>query len=185
MNWVTRRLLVSVKRQLELQLQWRHVSNHHLLHQTHDGPTKTLREKVAELEKNRKRRKKDPRFIVEVPEGQKYLDTPTVPMTLAVIGIAVFAKLLMMIDESKSQERLERKIKDAPPETGTVRMLSPEEWDEIKDVRPRTPFESKLARPNARIRTGEPLRMDDLKDWTIDVLTDALTRAEDSVKSNS
>ena len=65
----------------------------------------------------------------------------------------------LQMDESKSQERLERKIKDAPPETGTVRMLSPEEWDEIKDVRPRTPFESKLARPNARIRTGEPLRM--------------------------
>lgn len=36
-------------------------------------------------------------------------------------------------------------------------MLSREEWEEIRDVRPRTPFESKLARPNARIRTGEPL----------------------------
>lgn len=38
-------------------------------------------------------------------------------------------------------------------------MLSREEWEEIRDVRPRTPFESKLARPNARIRTGEPLHM--------------------------
>lgn len=38
-------------------------------------------------------------------------------------------------------------------------MLTREEWDEIREVRPRTPFESKLARPNARIRTGEPLHM--------------------------
>ena len=38
-------------------------------------------------------------------------------------------------------------------------MLSREEWEEIREVRPRTPFESKLARPNARIRTGEPVRM--------------------------
>jgi len=38
-------------------------------------------------------------------------------------------------------------------------MLTREEWEEIREVRPRTPFESKLARPNARIRTEEPLRL--------------------------
>lgn len=54
---------------------------------------------------------------------------------------------------------IERKIRNAPAGQGTVRMLSREEWEDIKDVRPRTPFESKLARPKARIRTGEPLRM--------------------------
>ncbi|KAG6620573.1 hypothetical protein I3842_Q062400 [Carya illinoinensis] len=64
-------------------------------------------------------------------------------------------------------------------------MLSREEWEEIREVRPRTPFESKLARPNARIRTGEPLRMEDLKDWTIDVLTDAFTRVEETVRQSS
>lgn len=62
-------------------------------------------------------------------------------------------------DESKAQERLERKIQKAPPGQGTVRMLSREEWDEIQEIRPRTPFESKLARPNARIRTGEPIHL--------------------------
>ncbi|KAF7146736.1 hypothetical protein RHSIM_Rhsim04G0030400 [Rhododendron simsii] len=78
---------------------------------------------------------------------------------------------------------IERKIKHAPAGQGTVRMLSREEWDEIQEVRPRTPFESKLAHPNARIRTGEPVQMEDLKDWTIDVLTDALTRAEETARS--
>ena len=53
---------------------------------------------------------------------------------------------------------IERKIKNAPPGQGTVRMLSREEWEDIREIRPRTPFESKLARPNARIRTGERLR---------------------------
>ncbi|CAH1438418.1 unnamed protein product [Lactuca virosa] len=79
----------------------------------------------------------------------------------------LFAKLLMMYDDSTSQERIEKKIQNAPPGQGTVRMLSREEWEEFREVRPRTPFESKLARPNARIRTGEPLHMEDVKDWTI------------------
>lgn len=62
------------------------------------------------------------------------------------------------IDDSKSQEMIERKIKNAPEGQGTVRMIEREEWDEFREVRPRTPFESKLARPNAQIRTGEPVR---------------------------
>ena len=61
-------------------------------------------------------------------------------------------------------------------------MLSREEWDEIQEVRPRTPFESKLARPHARLRTGEKMRLEDAKDWAVDVLTDAFTRAEESAK---
>lgn len=50
-------------------------------------------------------------------------------------------------------------MKDAPPEQGTIRMLSREEWDAIQEVRPRTPFESKFARANARIRSGEPVKL--------------------------
>ena len=67
--------------------------------------------------------------------------------------------LAWQYDESRSQELLERKIKNAPEGQGTVRMLTREEWEKFREVRPRTPFESKLARPNARIRTGEPVRM--------------------------
>ncbi|XP_044397837.1 uncharacterized protein [Triticum aestivum] len=84
--------------------------------------------------------------------------------------------------EATDQERRERKIKNSHPEQGTVRMLSREEWDEIQEVRPRTPFESKLARPHARLRTGEKVRLEDAKDWAVDVLTDAFTRAEESAK---
>ncbi|KAE9456334.1 hypothetical protein C3L33_11762, partial [Rhododendron williamsianum] len=125
-----------------------------------DGPSETLKRKVAELEKTRKRKNpiKD-KLLVDVPESLSYLDTATMPMILTAVGVALFAKLLMMLDESKSQEMIERKIKHAPAGQGTVRMLSHEEWDEIQEVRPRTPFESKLARPNARIRTGEPVHM--------------------------
>lgn len=149
-----------------------------------DGPSETLKRKIAELEKIRKRKKspKQDQLFVEVPESRSFLDTATMPMMLTVVGGALFAKLLMMYDESKSQETIERKIKNAPAGQGTVRMLTREEWEEIKDVRPRTPFESKLARPNARIRTGEQLHMGDLKDWTIDVLRDALARVEDNVR---
>ncbi|KAH8489686.1 hypothetical protein H0E87_025059 [Populus deltoides] len=90
---------------------------------------------------------------VMVPESLSFLDTATMPMILTVVGTALFAKLLMMYDDSHSQEMIERKIKNAPVGQGTVRMLTREEWEEFREVRPRTPFESKLARPNARIRT--------------------------------
>lgn len=65
----------------------------------------------------------------------------------------------MQYDDSKSQEMIERKIKNAPDGQGSVRMLTREEWESVQDVRPRTPFESKLARPNARLRTGDALKM--------------------------
>lgn len=61
--------------------------------------------------------------------------------------------------EATDQERRERKIRNSHPDQGKVRMLTREEWEEVQEVRPRTPFESKLARPHARIRTGEPVRL--------------------------
>ncbi|PKA53554.1 hypothetical protein AXF42_Ash009050 [Apostasia shenzhenica] len=143
-----------------------------------------LRARIESRERIR-RRQRDPgrdAFFVPVPESSAWLDTLTMPMVLTAVAIALFAKILMMYDDSKAQERLERKIAKAPPEQGTVRMLSREEWDAIQEIRPRTPFESKLARPNAHIRTGEPINLEDLKDWSIDVFADALSRAEESAK---
>ncbi|KAH7522485.1 hypothetical protein FEM48_Zijuj07G0143600 [Ziziphus jujuba var. spinosa] len=183
MNAISERLLFSIRRQLHLHLQLRKFSPHH----HHEAaPTETLKRMIKDLEKKKSNNvKRDKKFFVETPESKSYLDTATMPMVLTAVGIALFAKLLMMYDESKSQEMIERKIRDAPAGQGTVRMLTREEWDEIREVRPRTPFESKLARPNAKIRTGEPLHMEDLKDWTIDVFTDALSRAEESIRHNS
>ncbi|XP_042037266.1 uncharacterized protein LOC121783301 [Salvia splendens] len=147
------------------------------------GPSDTLKRKVAELEKKRKRRhpnKED--LYVDVPESRAWLDTATMPLVLTAVGTALFAKILMMLDEANAQERLEKKIKDAPEGQGTVRMLTREEWEKMREVRPRTPFESTIARPNAKIRTGEPLRKEDVKDWSLDVFTNALTRAEETAK---
>ncbi|KAK7251969.1 hypothetical protein RIF29_35608 [Crotalaria pallida] len=160
-----------------------------LLHTLRGGdvPTETMKRKVLEFEKKRRMRKpksKD-QFIVIVPESMSYLDTATMPMVLFAVGVAVFAKLLMMYDESRSQELLERKMMKAPEGQGSVRMLSREEWEKIRELRPRTPFESKLARPNARIRTGEPLHLEDVKDWTIDVLMDATARVQEYGKRGS
>ncbi|KAK7837113.1 uncharacterized protein LOC111990206 [Quercus suber] len=172
------RRLCQIQRQLQLHTM-----------SSHEGPSETLKRKISELQKMRKSKKnlkiKKDQFIVEVPESKSYLDTASLPMILTVVGVGLFTKLLMMHDDSRSQELIERKIKNAPAGQGTVRMLSREEWEEIREVRPRTPFESKLARPNARIRTGEQLRKEDLKDWTIDVLTDALTRVEETARQSS
>ncbi|PIA29351.1 hypothetical protein AQUCO_06000011v1 [Aquilegia coerulea] len=160
-----------------------------LLHSSssYDGPSEALKKEIARLEKKRKKMKflKKDDLFVEVRESTAYLDTMKMPMVLTFVAVALFAKILMTYDESRSQEMIERKIRNAPEGQGTVRMLSREEWDEIQEVRPRTPFESKLARPNARLRTDELIRKEDFKDWTIDVLTDALTRAEEIVRRTS
>ncbi|GER42030.1 hypothetical protein STAS_18787 [Striga asiatica] len=125
---------------------------------SHDGPSETLKRKIAESEKKRKTRNpRKNKLLVDVPESKKFLDTATTQMILSVVvGTALFAKLFMMYDDSTEQERIERKIKETPG-LGSVRMLTREEWDAIQEVRPRTPFESKIARPNEKIRTGEPL----------------------------
>ncbi|XP_014505889.1 uncharacterized protein LOC106765700 [Vigna radiata var. radiata] len=152
-----------------------------------DVPTEALKRRALELEKKRKIRqpKSKDQFIVTVPESLKYLDTATIPMVVAAVGIAFFAKFLMMYDESKSQELLEREIKNAPEGQGTFRMVTREEWEKFREIRPRTPFESTFSRPNSRIRTGEPLRMEDVKDWTTDVLMDALHSVEEYGKHGS
>ncbi|WMV38761.1 hypothetical protein MTR67_032146 [Solanum verrucosum] len=80
----------------------------------------------------------------------------------------------MQYDDSKSQDMIERKIKNAPAGQGTVRMLTREEWESVQEVRPRTPFESKLARPNAKLRTGEPLKMESTRQ--VSSLTSLLER---------
>ncbi|CAH9116228.1 unnamed protein product [Cuscuta europaea] len=160
---------------------WRQVHTRSL-----QGPSETLKKKVAELERKRKGNNyRKSQTFVQVRESLAWLDTPTMPMILTVVGTALLAKLMMMYDDSKSQERIEQQINDAPEGQGTVRMLTREEWDAIQEVRPRTPFESRFARPNARIRTGEPLHLEDVKDWTIDVFANAFTRAEDCAKRGS
>ncbi|KAK9119805.1 hypothetical protein Scep_017898 [Stephania cephalantha] len=153
---------------------------------SHEGPTESLKRRVLELEKKRKQRNlKKSEFIVPVRDSNAYLDTFSMPMLLTYVAVAIACHLLMRYDDSKAEERIERKIRNAPDGQGTVRMLTREEWDSIQELRPRTPFESKLARPNARIRTGEPLHWEDVKDWTTDVLTDALTRVEESIKRSA
>ena len=71
-----------------------------LLHTlSRDGPTETLKRRVAELEKKRRQKKncKKDDVFVEVPESKSFLDTATMPMFLTVVGTALFAKLLMMV----------------------------------------------------------------------------------------
>lgn len=62
-----------------------------------DGPSDTLKRKVAELGKERKRIPRKNKLYVVVPESRKYLDTATMPMVLTVVGTALFVKLLMMV----------------------------------------------------------------------------------------
>ncbi|KAI3958738.1 hypothetical protein MKX01_023414 [Papaver californicum] len=70
--------------------------------------------------------RKKKEFLVDIPESMAYLDT----LKNGCCSYCCFFQ-------------------------GTVRMLSLEEWGEIQEVRPRIPFESKLARSNALINHFE------------------------------
>ena len=95
----TKTMYVGVSRRLcqiqrQLQLQFHTMSSH-------EGPSETLKRKIAELQKMRKSNKnlkmKKDQFIVEVPESKSYLDTASLPMILTVVGVGLFTKLLMMV----------------------------------------------------------------------------------------
>ncbi|OAE22038.1 hypothetical protein AXG93_3719s1170 [Marchantia polymorpha subsp. ruderalis] len=88
-----------------------------------------------------------------------------------------------LYDESQEEERVERKAREMVElQANQPKVISRELWDHLQQLPPRTPFESRIARDNARIRTGDPLSMEDVKDWATDVITDALARKEDSLQ---
>ena len=63
------------------------------------GPGETRKRKVAEMEKMRKR--KNPKkniLFVEVLEPKSYLHMATMLIILTAVGVALFAKLLMMVN---------------------------------------------------------------------------------------
>ena len=68
----------------------------HLLQQR-ECPSEALKVKIAELERFRKKKKSVKQFIVDVPESKSFLDTASMPMILTAVGVALFAKLLMMV----------------------------------------------------------------------------------------
>ena len=90
MNEACQRLSASIRSQFQL----RNLSHNLHLHQPHAGPPKTLKQKIAELEKKRKKNKRHDGIVALVLEGQKWLDTLSMPMTLTFIAIAIGAKLL-------------------------------------------------------------------------------------------
>ncbi|KAL9999833.1 hypothetical protein Hdeb2414_s0459g00898431 [Helianthus debilis subsp. tardiflorus] len=62
------------------------------------SPSDAFKKKIAALEKDRRRRNpKRNRLFVETPESLSWLDTASMPMFATVAGIALFAKLLMMV----------------------------------------------------------------------------------------
>ncbi|CAA6670102.1 unnamed protein product [Spirodela intermedia] len=127
----------------------------------------------------------DPRrdeFFVPLPESPAFLDTATMPMVLTAVVTALFVKVLMMAGEEDPE---------APAGQGTVRMLTREEWEEIQEVRPR-PLRIPPRSPKCRIRTGDSMHLvrswlnplpGRCEDWTIDVLSDAVTRPKNAPRA--
>ncbi|KAG6792713.1 hypothetical protein POTOM_001867 [Populus tomentosa] len=111
------------------------------LHTTvsHDGPTETLKRIIMELEKTRSKKnsKKRDDIFVQVPESISFVDTATMPHDSHCFWNCTLCKATH----------------------DGMSMLTREEWEEFREVRSRTPFESKLACSNAHIRTEESVRM--------------------------
>jgi hypothetical protein len=69
------------------------------LHTTsHEAVSESLKRMVADFQRKKKTRNlKKNEVFVEVPESLSFLDTATMPMMLTAVGVALFAKLLMMV----------------------------------------------------------------------------------------
>lgn len=125
---------------------------------------------------------RDPPLKVKVSQGAKFYDTPNIKVAVGMAIAVVLAKLTMMYDESQEPERIERQAREFAEVQANLKPLTPEQWEEIQELRPRTPFESRIGRSHARIRTGEALSLEDIKDWATDVLVEAMTRKEETVQ---
>jgi hypothetical protein len=76
-------------------------------------------------------------------------------------------------------ERESVKYREFAEVQANLKPLTEEQWEEVQELRPWTPFESKIGRSHTRIRIGEPLSLEDVKDWAIDVLVEAMMRKEE------
>jgi len=132
--------------------------------------------------RKKSRAEKDPALPVRAPQGQEIWDTPNIKMAVGMAVAVVLAKLTMMYDESLEPARIERQAKEFAEVQASLKPLTEEQWEEIQELRPRTPFESKIGRSHARIRTGEALSLEDIKDWATDVLVEAMMRKEETVQ---
>ena len=65
---------------------------------SHEAASERLKRLVADFQRKKKTRNlKKNEVFVEVPESLSFLDTATMPMMLTAVGVALFAKLLMMV----------------------------------------------------------------------------------------
>ncbi|XP_024360636.1 uncharacterized protein [Physcomitrium patens] len=127
-------------------------------------------------------KREEPPLPVQAPFTQEIFDTPNIKMAVGMVLAVVLAKLTMMYDESLEPERIERQAREFAEVQANLKPLSRDEWEEIQELRPRTPFESKIGRSHSRIRTGEVLSLEDIKDWAFDVLMEAMMRKEETVQ---
>ncbi|KAL2643456.1 hypothetical protein R1flu_011043 [Riccia fluitans] len=142
---------------------------------------RSQRRPVTRAHPQRPRIPKD--LSVEISESKDFYDTPSLKVGVGLVAVAVIAKLTMMYDESQEEERVERRAREMVELQGTEpRIVSRELWDYLQQLPPRTPFESRIVRDSARIRTGDPVSLEDVKDWAVDVITDSLARKEDSLR---
>jgi len=117
--------------------------------------------------RKKSRAEKDPALPVRAPQGQEIWDTPNIKMAVGMAVAVVLAKLTMM---------------EFAEVQASLKPLTEEQREEIQELRPRTPFESKIGRSHARIRTGEALSLEDIKDWATDVLVETMMRKEETVQ---
>ncbi|KAF5205598.1 hypothetical protein FRX31_004816 [Thalictrum thalictroides] len=64
----------------------------------------------------------------------------------------------MVLENVREMSTEVKGLRNATADQETTTMLNREEWNEIQEVRQRTPFESKLARRKASLRTNEACR---------------------------
>lgn len=110
-------------------------------------------------------------------EGPTFLQ-----LGMAMTGIAIACKLMMMYDETQEPARIARRARHLAEAQERLKPLSQGEWAALQSIRPQTPFDSAAARDGASIRAGGRHTLADYRDWGADVLTDAMWRQELAIR---
>ncbi|GBG66192.1 hypothetical protein CBR_g57071 [Chara braunii] len=100
----------------------------------------------------------------------------------AAAAVAVAAKLMMMYEETQEPERVKKKARELMEESKKTPPMTRDRWKQMQELRPRTPFESRIGRERAKIRSGSKVTFDDVYNWALDVFADALQRRDTSIK---
>lgn len=116
-----------------------------------------------------------------IPRGPPPLRPTTFEVCIGLAVLAGLTHLLMKYDESLEPDRIAKRAREYAAAQESLSPLSRQEWDSLQSAHPHTPFDSRIPREGAQIRTERPMQWDEVRRWSLGVISNAAKERENSV----